>query len=301
MMPSSPQKPLKPLRGVRVLSLALNLPGPAALMRLKAMGATCTKAEPPGKDPVVQRRPHGGLQPGRLRRDARGRQGDHARPEDRKGPGALHRQLARTDVLLTSFRPSALDKLGLGWTPSAQPVPSAVHGRHRRRTRRARRRTRARPDLPGRSRPGRLAWICPPPCSRTWAARSWPARPRCRRCCTKRPQAKAAFRKSPCQRRPNGWRCLAPGASPGPRAPWAAPTQATRSTPAKTGGWPWPRSSPILRPPCVRPLVFRSTSMGTLFKPETHQAIAGFLAGKTRKQLDKLAASKDIPLHTLPN
>ncbi|MFA7558816.1 MAG: CoA transferase, partial [Hydrogenophaga sp.] len=40
-------KAFKPLRGVRVLSLALNLPGPAALLRLKAMGAICVKAEPP--------------------------------------------------------------------------------------------------------------------------------------------------------------------------------------------------------------------------------------------------------------
>ena len=46
--PSPIAKPLKPLRGVRVLSLALNLPGPAAFMRLKAMGASCLKAEPPG-------------------------------------------------------------------------------------------------------------------------------------------------------------------------------------------------------------------------------------------------------------
>ena len=30
-------KAFKPLRGVRVLSLALNLPGPAALLRLKRM------------------------------------------------------------------------------------------------------------------------------------------------------------------------------------------------------------------------------------------------------------------------
>ena len=37
---STPVKSLKPLRGMRILSLALNLPGPAALMRLKAMGAT---------------------------------------------------------------------------------------------------------------------------------------------------------------------------------------------------------------------------------------------------------------------
>ena len=43
----TPVKSLQPLRGIRVLSLALNLPGPAALMRLKAMGARCLKAEPP--------------------------------------------------------------------------------------------------------------------------------------------------------------------------------------------------------------------------------------------------------------
>jgi len=42
-----PTKPLRPLKGVRILSLALNLPGPAAMMRLQAMGATCSKLEPP--------------------------------------------------------------------------------------------------------------------------------------------------------------------------------------------------------------------------------------------------------------
>ena len=38
---------LRALRGVRVLSLSLNLPGPAALMRCRQMGATCVKLEPP--------------------------------------------------------------------------------------------------------------------------------------------------------------------------------------------------------------------------------------------------------------
>ena len=37
----------QPLRNARVLSLALNLPGPAALMRCARMGAECTKLEPP--------------------------------------------------------------------------------------------------------------------------------------------------------------------------------------------------------------------------------------------------------------
>lgn len=35
------------LQGVRILSLSLNLPGPAALMRLERMGASCVKLEPP--------------------------------------------------------------------------------------------------------------------------------------------------------------------------------------------------------------------------------------------------------------
>ena len=34
----SAAKPLRPLKGVRILSLALNLPGPAALMRCRDMG-----------------------------------------------------------------------------------------------------------------------------------------------------------------------------------------------------------------------------------------------------------------------
>ncbi|MGH8847754.1 MAG: CoA transferase, partial [Polaromonas sp.] len=43
---------IKPLRGIRVLSLALNLPGPAALMRCRQMGASCVKIEPPSGDPM---------------------------------------------------------------------------------------------------------------------------------------------------------------------------------------------------------------------------------------------------------
>jgi crotonobetainyl-CoA:carnitine CoA-transferase CaiB-like acyl-CoA transferase len=41
------------------------------------------------------------------------------------------------------------------------------------------------------------------------------------------------------------------------------------------------------------------SDMRTLFKPETHAAIAAFLKGRTRQQLDQLSVAKDIPLHTL--
>ncbi|MDO9358472.1 MAG: CoA transferase [Polaromonas sp.] len=107
--PSSSRKLLRPLKRIRVLSLALNLPGPAALMRLRDMGATCVKLEPPSGDPMLHyslaayEPLHAGVKvlKADLKTDA--------------GQAVLHRELAKADVLLTSFRPSALQKLGLDW------------------------------------------------------------------------------------------------------------------------------------------------------------------------------------------
>ena len=100
---------IKPLRGARVLSLALNLPGPAALMRLKALGASCTKLESPAGDP---------MQAYSKQAYAQMHEGIKIIAADLKterGLNRLHKLLAKTDVLLTSFRPSALSRLGLGW------------------------------------------------------------------------------------------------------------------------------------------------------------------------------------------
>lgn len=101
--------PFKPLRGVRVLSLALNIPGPAALMRLHALGARCSKIEPPSGDPLAIYKPDA---------YAALHQGVKVFSADLRtetGQQAAHRALARSDLLLTSFRPSALRKLGMDW------------------------------------------------------------------------------------------------------------------------------------------------------------------------------------------
>ena len=117
----------RPLKGIRVLSLALNLPGPAAVMRLKALGATCTKLEPipsPGQvsaDPMAIYSPHA---------YAHMHQGVRVVRADLKtesGQKRLHQWLARTDVLITSFRSSALEKLGLGWKLLHRAHPSLCH------------------------------------------------------------------------------------------------------------------------------------------------------------------------------
>ena len=109
---------LRVLQGVRILSLALNLPGPAALMRCRLMGATCVKLEPPpppgaavgsSGDPMGQYNPEAYRQ---LHEDVQVLTADL---KTQAGQEALHRELARTDILLTSFRPSALEKLQLQW------------------------------------------------------------------------------------------------------------------------------------------------------------------------------------------
>ncbi|MCG3783432.1 CoA transferase [Delftia acidovorans] len=126
---SSPTNGL-PLSGVRILSLALNLPGPAALMRCAAMGAQCSKLEPPsarpasgsaagaaGADPMAHYSPqayadmHQGIAVWQ------------AQLKSEEGQAALHDALDAADILLTSFRPAALAKLGLDWASLQQRHP----------------------------------------------------------------------------------------------------------------------------------------------------------------------------------
>ena len=115
------------LKGVRILSVALNLPGPAALMRLADMGAKCTKLEPlppvgsakgSTTDPMGLYAPHAYTQ---LHAGVKVVQADL---KSDKGQAQLHKLLANTDVLLTSFRPSALKKLGLAWTDLHDTFPA---------------------------------------------------------------------------------------------------------------------------------------------------------------------------------
>jgi crotonobetainyl-CoA:carnitine CoA-transferase CaiB-like acyl-CoA transferase len=117
-MVSFSAKPVLPLKGVVVLSLSLNLPGPAALMRCRQMGASCVKLEPPAPPGSVSGT--SGDPMGLYNRSAYSdlHEGVRVGVADLKtenGQKSLHRELAKANVLLTSFRPSALKKLGLEW------------------------------------------------------------------------------------------------------------------------------------------------------------------------------------------
>jgi alpha-methylacyl-CoA racemase len=112
---------MKLLDGLAVVTMALNLPGPAACARLRDLGATVTKVEPPAGDPLETycaswyRRLHAGIAVERL---------------DLKtlvGRGALRDLLERADLLVTAQRPSALARLGLSPEMLAAKHPRLCH------------------------------------------------------------------------------------------------------------------------------------------------------------------------------
>ncbi len=97
------------LQGIRIVSLALNAPGPVAASRLTQMGAEVTKIEPPGGDALSHAAPQWYEQ---LYKGQRVLKLDLKDPAGRQQLDSL---LAKADLLLASFRPSALKRLGLDW------------------------------------------------------------------------------------------------------------------------------------------------------------------------------------------
>lgn len=98
-----------PLHDFRVLTLALNVPGPIAAARLAGLGATVTKIEPPSGDPLAQACPDWYQQ---LSRHQEIIQLDLKSLDDRS---RLEHLLEACDLLLTASRPKALSRLDLDW------------------------------------------------------------------------------------------------------------------------------------------------------------------------------------------
>jgi crotonobetainyl-CoA:carnitine CoA-transferase CaiB-like acyl-CoA transferase len=84
-------------------------------MRLHQMGAACTKLEPLASSGAVTADPMGYYKPAAYQTMHQGVRVVQADLKTPRGQTTLHKLLAKTDVLITSFRPSALAKLGLDW------------------------------------------------------------------------------------------------------------------------------------------------------------------------------------------
>lgn len=96
-----------PLAGIRVLSLAINVPGPVAAARLRDLGATVTKVEPPGGDflAFAARAWYDDM--------CRGQRVVSMNLKDAAQRVALDVMLHDADILILSSRPSALARLQL--------------------------------------------------------------------------------------------------------------------------------------------------------------------------------------------
>ena len=309
-MATSTSPTLRPLKGVRVLSLALNLPGPAALMRCQQMGASCVKLNPPTAkaapagatgDPMSHHvgGPHAQLHKGvkQLSADLK----------TEAGQKALHRELAKTDVLLTSFRPSALTKLQLDWKMLHKRYPAlsqvAIVGA-----------AGARAEEPGHD----LTYMAdnglvkglelPPTLYADMGGSLMASEAVLQAVLMQKQKGKGVFIEvaladaSAYLGLPLSWGLTrAPGARGkddiggsvgGAHAGY-------RVYPCKDGRV----AVAALEPHFALSLREAAGVMGAdsraMLAPATHQAIAAFLLSQTCKQLNKLAVDKDIPLHTM--
>lgn len=281
-----------PLQGRRILSLSLNLPGPAALQRCRAMGARCIKVEPPHGDPMrhYEAQAYEELH-----------QGVRVITADLKssvGQALLQRELSQADVLLTSFRPSALTKLGLDWKRLHRAYPElcqvAIVGAAGERaeepghdlTYQAEHDLVTGLELPStlfadmggalmaseavlqallqRERKGRGVFIEVALAD----AAAWLALPR-------------------------HWGLTRPsGAVGGAHAGY-------RVYPCKDGRVAVAALEPHFAAALCQAAGVPASDMRSMLAPATRQAIAAFFLTQTRRQLERLAASRDIPLHSL--
>lgn len=296
-------QPMQSLKGVRVLSLALNLPGPAALMRCREMGARCVKLEPPphegapagaSGDPMKLYNPtayatlHAGVRTAT------------ADLKTGRGQALLHRELAKTDVLLTSFRPAALAKLGLTWKALHKQHPHlsqvAIVGSPGERA-----------DEPGHD----LTYLAqndlitgvdlPATLYADMGGSLMASAAVLQAVMHQRAKGKGVFLEVALSGAaaylalPRAWGLTQPGAAVG------GGHAGYRVYRCKDGRVALAALEPHFAASLCAAAGVAASSMKAMFAPATHAAIEAWLLGKTRKELDKLAQDKDIPLQSLSN
>lgn len=115
-----------PLEGIRVLDFTAMLPGAMCTLYLADLGAEVTKIEPPGHGEAA-RGPQG-TPPGGIfhvtNRNKRSCAIDLKQPE---GVAIVRQLIGEADVLVESFRPGVLARLGLGWEDARVLNPRLVY------------------------------------------------------------------------------------------------------------------------------------------------------------------------------
>ena len=105
-----------PLQGIRVLDLSRLLPGPFLTLILADMGADVVKIEDPRVGDYMRAFPPGkGGMSGRFLAVNRNKRSLALDLKDAKAQGAFLRLVEQADVVVESFRPGVMDRLGVGY------------------------------------------------------------------------------------------------------------------------------------------------------------------------------------------
>ena len=300
----------KPLKGIRILSLALNLPGPAAFWRCRQMGATCVKLEPPAPaslPPGTPGDPMGYYNKATYAQLHEGMRVMTADLKTEKGQKALHRELAKTDVLLTSFRPSALVKLKLEWKALHKLYPAlsqvAIVGA-----------AGARAEEPGHD----LTYLAdnglvsgldlPPTLYADMGGSLMASEAVLKAVMVQKSKGKGVFLEVALADAagylalPRTWGLTRPPGANGKNdigGSVGGGHAGYRVYPCKDGRVAVAALEPHFAASLCAAAGIAQSGMLTMFAPATHASVAAFYLSKTRKELDKLAVAQDIPMHTM--
>jgi crotonobetainyl-CoA:carnitine CoA-transferase CaiB-like acyl-CoA transferase len=108
-----------PLEGIRVLDLSWGIAGPLGVLLLAEHGADVVKVEPPGGDPF---RAYDGARV--WNRSRRSLTVDLKHDE---GRAVMRKLLATADVVVESFRPGVMDRLGFGYESVHAEFPRVIY------------------------------------------------------------------------------------------------------------------------------------------------------------------------------
>jgi len=116
------------LEGVRVVDLSQYIPGPFATRQLADLGAEVIKIEPPGGDPMRRfMQPQNGAPSPVYRHLNRGKRVCELDLKSARGRAAFSGLLAGADILLESFRPGRLARLGFDRERIDAINPALIH------------------------------------------------------------------------------------------------------------------------------------------------------------------------------
>ncbi|MCR4443391.1 MAG: CaiB/BaiF CoA-transferase family protein [Peptococcaceae bacterium] len=116
------------LNKIKIIDLTRNLAGPYCTMLLADLGADVLKVEAPGVgDDARGFGPFIKGESGYFISVNRGKKGMTLNLKDKRGAGILRKLLEKADVLIESFRPGVLDRLGFSYDEVAKINPGIVY------------------------------------------------------------------------------------------------------------------------------------------------------------------------------